>query len=81
MEIDRVVIERHDGETYCGILTYSHDLRRQMLTWSFALNADQKIVLLLYPSNSTAHYPEVQTHYRLLADAILDEIFHLSASP
>lgn len=79
MEIDRIVIERHDGETYCGILTYSHDMRRQMLTWSFDVNDEKKVVLLLYPSSSTAHYPEVQSHYRLLADAILDEIYHVTS--
>ncbi len=79
MEIDRVVIERHDGETYCGILTYSHDMRRQMLTWSFDLNEEKKVILLLYPSSSTSHYPEVQSHYRVLADAILDEIFHVTS--
>lgn len=79
MDIDRVVIERHDGETYCGILTYSHDLRRQMLTWSFDVNEEKKVVLLLYPSSSTSHYPEVQNNYRQMADAIMDEIFHLSS--
>lgn len=74
MEISNVVIERHDGDTFCGVLTYEHEAREQLLTWSFALNEQKKVVLLLYPSVSNKVYPEVQTHYRELADAILDEI-------
>lgn len=74
MEISNVVIERHDGDTFCGVLTYEHDMRHQLLTWSFALNDQKKVVLLLYPSRSTTLYPEVHQHYRELADAILDEI-------
>lgn len=74
MEIERVVIERQEGGTYCGVLTYAHNFQQRLLTWSFAPDLDQKIVLLLYPSSSSHAYPEVQTHYRLLADAILAEI-------
>jgi len=74
MEISNVVIERHDGDTFCGVLTYEHEMREQLLTWSFALNEQRKVVLLLYPSASTTLYPEVHSHYRELADAILEEI-------
>lgn len=74
MEISDVVIERHDGETFCGVLTYEHDMRERLLTWSFALNERKKVVLLLYPSSSAGSYPEVEQHYRELADAILDRI-------
>lgn len=76
MEIEKVVIERHDKDTFCGVLTYRHALREQLLTWSCAVNEQQKLTLLLYPSSSSHAYPEVQTHYRLLADAILEEIQH-----
>lgn len=75
MEIERVVVERRDGNTYCGVLTYAHAWRTQLLTWSCAVEPDRKLVLLLYPSSSGATYPEVQTHYRMLADAILAEVF------
>ncbi len=74
MEISKVVIERHDGDTFCGVLTYEHDMRQQLLTWSFALNEQRKVVLLLYPSTSAMLYPEVQQYYRELADAILGAI-------
>ena len=76
MEIERVIIERQEGGTYCGVLTYAHNFKQQLLTWSFAPDLDQKIVLLLYPSSSSHAYPEVQTHYRILADAIFAEIMH-----
>jgi hypothetical protein len=74
MQISNVVIERHDGDTFCGVLTYEHDMHEQLLTWSFALNERKKVVLLLYPSASTRCYPEVEQHYRELADAILEQI-------
>jgi hypothetical protein len=80
MQIERVVIERKDGDTFCGILTYEHALRHQMLTWSFHLDTERKVVLLLYPASSATAYPEVQLHYRELADAILDAILN-RASP
>lgn len=51
-----------------------------MLTWSFHLDTERKVVLLLYPASSATAYPEVQLHYRELADAILDAILN-RASP
>lgn len=73
-----MVVERRDGDTFCGVLTYSHAWRQQMLTWSCAVEAERKLVLLLYPANTGGNYPEVQTHYRVLADAILAAIFQRS---
>lgn len=79
MEIDQVIIEREDRLSYCGVLSYRHADRYQMLTWSFERTPDNKVVLLLFPSNSSETYPEVQTHYRELADAILEAILHAAS--
>ncbi|HEY9899507.1 MAG TPA: hypothetical protein V6D00_10025 [Pantanalinema sp.] len=79
MQIDRVIIEREDRTSFCGVLSYLHADRHQMLTWSFERTPDNKVVLLLFPSSSSGHYPEVQTHYRELADAILDAILHAAS--
>lgn len=75
MDVDRVVIERRDGTDVCGVLVYHHTRNQQLVTWSFFLNDQHRQVLVIYPSSESAE-PDVTTHYRALADAILQEIFH-----
>ncbi|MBO9542260.1 hypothetical protein J7643_16850 [bacterium] len=79
MDIDRVIVERQDGMSFCGVLSYEHGDKHQMLTWSFERTPDNKVVLLLFPASANGHYPEVQVYYRELADAILDAILQAAS--
>ena len=76
MEIQDIIIEREDRDTYCGVLTYRHRHEELLLTWTFQWGDRQKVVLMLYPSTpSTSDSGVIQSHYRELADAILGEVF------
>lgn len=79
VEIKDVIVERHDADAFCGIITFSHRHRQQMLTWSFQVDGGQKVVIMLYPSSrQTTDMPVVEEHYREFADAILDQVFKAS---
>ena len=76
MEINEIVIERTEHETYCGVLTYRHDRQDQLLTWTLQWSERQQVVLVLYPSNPAgAETAVIQAHYRELADAIVGTVF------
>lgn len=79
MEIKDVIVERRDSDTFCGVLTFAHRHRQQLLTWSFQVDGGQKVVIMLYPSSrQNTDMPVVEAHYREFADAILDEVFKRS---
>ncbi len=76
MEIQDVIIERQDQDTFCGVLTFRHRHEEQALTWTFQSGESRKVVLMLYPAKpATTDTRIIQSHYRELADAILGEVF------
>ncbi len=75
MEIKDIIVERHDADAFCGVITFSHRHKQQLLTWSFQVDTGQKVVIMLYPSSrQNTDMPVVEQHYREFADAIMDEV-------
>ena len=76
VEITDVIVERHDADMFCGVITFSHRHKQQLITWSFQVDGGQKVVIMLYPSSkASTDMTSVEAHYRDFADAILEEVF------
>ncbi|MBU6429164.1 MAG: hypothetical protein KGR26_09160 [Cyanobacteria bacterium REEB65] len=74
VEIEDIVIERHDGPQFCGILFYCADKTARYVPWSVNLENPKQVVLKLFPPDSQSNLEIVRDHYETMADAIVDRV-------
>ncbi|MBI6545467.1 MAG: hypothetical protein HY692_01655 [Cyanobacteria bacterium NC_groundwater_1444_Ag_S-0.65um_54_12] len=74
VEIEKIVIERKDGQLFCGILFYSTDKTARYLPWSVDLENPKQVVLKLFPPDTNSNLEIIRNNYEVMADAIVERV-------
>ncbi|MEB3238333.1 MAG: hypothetical protein VKO64_12010 [Candidatus Sericytochromatia bacterium] len=74
MRIQAIDIERHDGDTCCGVMELSVGARRYQTLWTVTWLPDAEVEVELYPESAPGLSETLLGHRGPLIDTLLDTV-------